>query len=98
MYYSIDKFRAAYSQLIPAMIDKRQWPKSANGFFMHAPLLKVTTGRPKTERYKSCGEKIKGKHKCPICKDYGHHWHNCKKGNPDDIAAIMALRYSNSAS
>lgn len=28
----------------------------------------------------------------PICKDYGHHWHKCKKGDPDDIAAMMAAR------
>ncbi|KAJ1268342.1 hypothetical protein BS78_07G127600 [Paspalum vaginatum] len=34
----------------------------------------------------------KRQHQCPICKDYGHHWHNCKKGNPDDIAAMMAMR------
>ncbi|KAK1630606.1 hypothetical protein QYE76_004921 [Lolium multiflorum] len=54
----------------------------------------ATAGRPKTERYKGCGDKKskRGKHLCPICKDYGHHWHNCKKGNPDDIAAMMAVR------
>ncbi|KAM0901148.1 hypothetical protein ACQ4PT_020159 [Festuca glaucescens] len=93
LYYSIDKFRAAYAQLIPAMPDKTQWPKSDHGFFMHPPLLKATAGRTKTERYKGCAGKKskKGKHLCPICKDYGHHWHNCKKGNPDDIAAMLAV-------
>jgi hypothetical protein len=94
LYYSIDKFRAAYAQLIPAMPDKTQWPKSDHGFFMHPPLLKATAGRPKTERYKGCSEKKRknGKHLCPICKEKGHHWHNCKKGNPEDIAAMMAVR------
>jgi hypothetical protein len=94
MYYSVDKFRAAYAQIIPAMPDKTQWPESDHGFFMHPPLLKATAGRPKTERYKGTSEKKRksGKHLCPICKDYGHHWHNCKKGNPDDIAAMMAVR------
>ncbi|KAM0838195.1 hypothetical protein ACQ4PT_061129 [Festuca glaucescens] len=94
LYYSTDKFRAAYVQLIPAMPDKTQWPKSDHGFFMHPPLLKPTAGRPKTERYKGCGEtkNKKGKHLCPICKDYGHHWHNCKKGNPEDIAAMLTVR------
>lgn len=24
--------------------------------------------------------------------DYGHHWHNCKKGNTEDIAAMRAIR------
>jgi hypothetical protein len=94
VYYSLEKFRSAYAQLIPVMPDKNQWPQSDHGFFMHPPLLKATAGRPKTERYKGCGEKKRknGKHLCPICKEYGHHWHNCKKGNPDDIAAMMAVR------
>ncbi|KAM0888236.1 hypothetical protein ACQ4PT_028486 [Festuca glaucescens] len=87
-------FRAAYSNLIPAIPDKSQWPESDHAFFMHPPLLKATAGRPKTERYKGCSDKKrkKGKHLCPICKEYGHHWHNCKKGNPDDIAAMLAIR------
>uniref|UniRef100_A0ACD5YJ49 Uncharacterized protein n=1 Tax=Avena sativa TaxID=4498 RepID=A0ACD5YJ49_AVESA len=61
---------------------------------MHPPLLKATIGRPKTERYEGYSEKKRksGKHLCPICKDYGHHWHNCKKGNRDDIAAMLAVR------
>ncbi|VAH75514.1 unnamed protein product [Triticum turgidum subsp. durum] len=86
--------KAAYDQLIPAMVDKNQWPKSDHGFFMFPPLLKSTAGRHKTERYKGCSEKKRksGQHLCPICKDYGHHWHKCKKGNPDDIAAILAVR------
>jgi hypothetical protein len=75
LYYSTEKFRAAYSNLIPAMPDKSQWPESDHGFFMHPPLLKATAGGPKTERYKGCSDKKrkKGKHLCPICKDYGHH-------------------------
>jgi hypothetical protein len=23
---------------------------------------------------------------------YGHHWPSCKKGNPEDIAALLAVR------
>ena len=91
LYYSIEKFRLAYSQPIPAMPDKSQWPKSTHEFFMHPPLLKTVAGRPKTERYKGSGEKKKRK-KCPICLDFGHHWHTCKKGNPEDIAAMQAIR------
>uniref|UniRef100_A0ACD5URQ0 Uncharacterized protein n=1 Tax=Avena sativa TaxID=4498 RepID=A0ACD5URQ0_AVESA len=94
LYYSIKKFRAAYAQLIPAMPDKNHWPESHHRFFMHPPLLKAIAGMPKTERYKGCSEKNrkKGKHLCLICKEYGHHWHNCKKGNLDDTAAMMAIR------
>jgi hypothetical protein len=94
MYYSVDKFRAAYANLIPAMTDKRHWPKSTHVFFMHPPLLKPTAGRPKTERYKGCSEKTKtkGKHQCRICLEYEHHWPTCKMGNPDDIAAGLTIR------
>jgi hypothetical protein len=52
LYYSIEKFRAAYAALIPAMPDKSQWPESDHGFYMHPPLLKATAGRPKTEGIK----------------------------------------------
>ena len=76
------------------MEDKSQWPQSCHGFFMHPPLLKATAGRRKTERYKGCTKKTKkkGQHKCPICTGYGHHWQNCKKGNLEDIAAMLAVR------
>ena len=93
LYYSVEKFRLAYAQLIPAMEDNSQWPQSCHGFFMHPPLLKATAGRRNTERYKGCTEKTKkGQHKCPICKGYGHHWPSCKKGNPEDIVALLAVR------
>jgi hypothetical protein len=94
MYYSVDKFRVVYANLIPAMTDKHHWPKSTHGLLMHPPLLKPTAGRPKTERYKGCSEKTKtkGKHQCCICLEYGHHWPTCKKGNPDDIAAGLTIR------
>jgi hypothetical protein len=91
--YSVEKFRVAYSQLIPAIPDKSQWPKSNHGFFMHPPLLTTVAGRPRTERHKGKGEKKRiGQHKCPICEDYGHHWQSCKKGKPEDIEAMKKIR------
>jgi hypothetical protein len=97
-FYSVQKFRAAYEQEIPVVPNKSLWPQSNHGFFMHPPLLKSTAGRRKNERYKGSAEgtsttsKRKGHHQCPICKGYGHHWHKCKEGDPEDIAAMMALR------
>ena len=93
-YYSVDKFRVAYAQLIPAMPDKTQWPKATHGFFMYPPLLKPTSGRRRNQRFKGCTDKNKKKrqHKCPICLEVGHHWHTCKKGNPEDKKALAALR------
>ncbi|KAG2570734.1 hypothetical protein PVAP13_7KG016409 [Panicum virgatum] len=52
------------------------WPKSDHGFFMYPPLLKATAGIRRHNRFKSSAEggtSTKGRHKCPICKDYGHH-------------------------
>ena len=44
-----------------------------------------------TQRYKGNGDKKwKGQHKCPICEDYGHHWHNCKRGRLENIEALKA--------
>jgi hypothetical protein len=49
------------------MPDKTQWPKSDHGFFMHPPLLKATTGSPKTQRYKGCSEKKRKNGKQNTC-------------------------------
>jgi hypothetical protein len=69
-------------------------PESNHGFFMHPPLLTKVAGRPKTERHKGTGDKKKrkGHHQCPICFDYGHYWHSCKRGRPEDIEAMKALK------
>jgi len=94
-YYSVQKFRSAYEGIIPAIPDKSMWPKSDHGFFMHPPLLKSTAGRRKT-RFRGAAEGgnkgNKGRHQCPICHEYGHHWYTCKDGDPTDIAAMLADR------
>jgi hypothetical protein len=76
------------------MPDKSQWPKATHEFFMHPPLLTIVAGRPRVERLKGNAAKkgIKCQHKCPICLDYGHHWHNCKKGKQEDIEAMKLIR------
>ncbi|EAZ12043.1 hypothetical protein OsJ_01924 [Oryza sativa Japonica Group] len=54
-----------------------------------------SAGRPRTMRYKGWtekGSKRSRRHKCPICKSYGHHWHNCKEGDPEEVAAMLAER------
>ena len=100
-YYSVDKFKAAYQGSVPSIPDKSCWPKVTHGFFMHPPLLKSTAGRHKN-RMKSAmeggsggtGSKETGKrrHKCPICKELGHHWYKCNNENPEDIAAMERER------
>jgi hypothetical protein len=54
--YSVQNFQAAYAQLIPALNDKSQWPKSSHGFFMYPPLLKSVAGRRQNQRFRSCSE------------------------------------------
>ena len=98
-YYPVNKFEAAYALYIPALPDKSEWPKYDKGFFMHPPLLIKAAGRPRKRRYQGCtdnsraqAKKAKKGHMCPICKAYGHHWHSCRLGDPEDIAAYMATR------
>jgi hypothetical protein len=64
--YSIEKFRVAYSALIPAIPDKTQWPKSTHGFFMYGPLLKPVAGRHKTKRHKGRSDKKGKKRAAPM--------------------------------
>lgn len=93
--FSVHQFRTAYDKLVPSLPDKSQWPKANHGFFLAPPILKRSAGRPKTMRYKGCtekGSKRSGRHKCPICKTYGHHWNNCKEGDPEQLAAMLAER------
>ncbi|WVZ73224.1 hypothetical protein U9M48_021561 [Paspalum notatum var. saurae] len=95
MYYSVEKFRAAYERTILALPDKSMWSKSDHGFFLHPPLLKSAADRKRNNRFKGPlegGSSVKGKHQCPICKKYGHHWYTCKDGDPSDIAAMLADR------
>jgi hypothetical protein len=98
MFYSVEKLQSAYAHLILALDDKSRWPKSNHGFFMHPPLLKSVAGTRQVQRFRSCTEgknsttRRKGQHQCPIYKGYGHHWHNCNEGDPDDIAAMKAVR------
>jgi len=64
-YFSVDMFKLAYEEVIPALPDKSQWPESQHGFFIHPPLLKSTSGRRKTQRHKSSaegGQGRKGRH------------------------------------
>jgi hypothetical protein len=97
-YYLVQNFQAAYAQLIPGLNDKSQWSKSSHGFFMYPPLMKSIARRRQNQRFrsgtegKSTTKKGKGQHQCPICNGAGHHWHNCKEGDLDDIAAMMAVR------
>ena len=38
------------------------------------------------------GKGAKGRHQCPICQQYGHHWYTYKDGDPNDTTAMLAER------
>jgi hypothetical protein len=62
-YYSVDRFRAAYSREIEPMTDKTQWPEVELPFGVGAPLPKGEVGRRRKLRMKGClegGHKKKG--------------------------------------
>ena len=84
-YYHIEKFKKAYSGVIPALVHEAKWPKVNIGFKLHAPILRRTAGRPKTQRYKGSheGGSKRAPIKCPICQGTGHQWKTCKRGQPD---------------
>jgi hypothetical protein len=94
--YSVEKFKIAYEGSVPCIPDKSMWPKATHGFFMHPPLLKSTAGGRRKNRMKSALEggssRKKKQHECPVCHQLGHHWYNCKNGNPEDIAAYELER------
>lgn len=91
--YIIEKFRAAYEGMIPAMTDK----KPDKGFFSYPPFLRRPAGRPKTHRFKAAHEggykkKRRGSaHECPICHQHGHHWNTCREGDPEAKEALALL-------
>jgi hypothetical protein len=63
-YYSVNRFRAAYSREIEQMTDKTQWPQVDLSFLVGAPLTKLPLGRLRKLRLKSWdegGHKKKGK-------------------------------------
>uniref|UniRef100_A0A453LPL4 Uncharacterized protein n=1 Tax=Aegilops tauschii subsp. strangulata TaxID=200361 RepID=A0A453LPL4_AEGTS len=39
-YYSVAKFAAAYTPVMPGLTDASQWPKKTHEFFLHPPILR----------------------------------------------------------
>jgi hypothetical protein len=55
-YYSVERFRKAYSRLIEPLPDRTQWPEVDLPFVVGAPLDKRLAGRQRKLRIKSCLE------------------------------------------
>jgi hypothetical protein len=76
-YYSVERFRAAYENLIPTLTGKFEWQQSDHDFFMYPPILKAVAGRRKKARFKGSAESSgstthkKEQRRCEICKILG---------------------------
>jgi hypothetical protein len=55
-YFSVNKFKAAYSREIEPLTDKTQWPQVELPFAVGAPLAKGSAGRRRKLRLKGCLE------------------------------------------
>jgi hypothetical protein len=55
-YYSVNKFKSAYSREIEPLTDKTQWPQVELPFVVGAPLAKGSAGRRRKLRLKGCLE------------------------------------------
>jgi hypothetical protein len=80
-YYSVERFKAAYSGVVPPMTDKSQWPKVDPGFKLLAPRLKQEAGKrkyTKASQEPGTGEQLQ----CEQCGEFGHSEKGCTLHNP----------------
>lgn len=70
------------------MVEDNVPPHTAEAVYDKAQFVEET----RYKGYSEGGRGNKGRHQCPICHEYGHHWYTCKDGDPSDIAAMLADR------
>ncbi|CAO2192305.1 unnamed protein product, partial [Urochloa humidicola] len=81
-YYSVEKFKAAYSSSVCPMTDKSEWEKVDMGFKLWPPLLKKAAGRPRIRRIvgvEEGGSSSKGRRACKRCGQLGHMQKTCNE-------------------
>ncbi|GJN38379.1 hypothetical protein PR202_gb27415 [Eleusine coracana subsp. coracana] len=72
-YYSVERFRIAYSGSIPRMTDKTQWPEVDMSFKLLPPPLKRAYGRQRKNRFKASHEPgLRKQQRCRKCGEFGH--------------------------
>ena len=78
-YYSLERFKIAYSGTISAIADKSQWPKVNMSFKLLPPYVKTGPGRNRKNRFKASHEPDARKQQsCNLCYLYGQHDPNCE--------------------
>jgi hypothetical protein len=83
-YYSVDRFRAAYADIIPPMPDRTDWPQVQLDYKLLPPKQKRAAGRPRVVRIRGSAEERanRKKVKCRRCKGFGHFAKTCKLAEP----------------
>ncbi|CAL5093073.1 unnamed protein product [Urochloa decumbens] len=77
-YYSVERFRAAYSGMVPPMPDKSQWPQVDTGFKLLAPLSKQGAGKRKyTKASQEQEPSASEQHQCEQCGEVEHYGKAC---------------------
>lgn len=76
-YYSVERFRAAYSGVVPPMPDKSQWPKVDPGFKLLAPRPKQGAGKRKYTTKASQEPGASEQLQCEQCGEVEHREKGC---------------------
>ncbi|XP_020083436.1 uncharacterized protein LOC109706837 [Ananas comosus] len=89
-YFTVERYRDAYSLNIKPLPAQEEWKKSDIGFSVLPPILARPAGRPRKKRIRGAGEMIKRKHKCARCGGFGHHARTCKNTVPVEGSSIQS--------
>jgi hypothetical protein len=80
-YFSVDKFKKAYSCVFNPMTSKQFWPRVDLGYQIKKPILKRKPGRPRKSRIKASDEPDSTKQRrCSECLELGHIAKRCQGG------------------
>ena len=82
-YFSVDKFKLAYADNVPALLGREQWAEYNPGFKLHPPALHRAPGRPRVNRLGPGAEGAAVKRRrCKRCGIEGHIQRLCNNAAP----------------
>lgn len=76
-YFSVDKFRKAYSGVFNATASTHIWPRVNLGYKIKKPKLRRKPRRPRKSRIKASDEPGANNKRCPECHELGHITNKC---------------------
>ena len=82
-YFSVDKFKLAYADNVPALLGREQWDEYNPGFKLHPPALHRAPVRPRVNRLRPGAEGAAVKRRpCKRCGIEGHIQRLCNNAAP----------------